>query len=88
MATMNISLPDEMKEWVETQASNGSYANTSDYVRDLVRKDQERTAAIARLQEIVDEARASGTRDISDLDAYFEEITGRKRAGLKNNDAA
>ena len=37
MATMNISLPDEMKAWVEAQVGDGRYANTSDFVRDLIR---------------------------------------------------
>ena len=42
MATMNISLPDPMKQWVEEQADTGRYSNASDYVRDLIRRDQER----------------------------------------------
>ncbi len=41
MATMNVSLPDPMKTWVETQVSTGHYSNASDYVRDLIRRDQE-----------------------------------------------
>ena len=32
MATMNISLPEEMKSWVEEQATGGLYSNSSDYV--------------------------------------------------------
>jgi len=40
MATMNISLPDSMREWVEQQISAGEYANSSDYMRDLIRHDQ------------------------------------------------
>ena len=88
MATMNISLPDEMKEWVEAQVGGGSFANASDYMRDLVRHDQERKAAIAKLQALVDEARASGSRVITDLDAFFEENTGRPRPKLKSIDAA
>jgi antitoxin ParD1/3/4 len=31
MATMNVSLPDPMKAWVEGQAKTGRYSNTSDY---------------------------------------------------------
>ncbi len=46
MATMNVSLPDAMKEWVEAQARGGRYSNASDYVRDLVRRDQERSRVI------------------------------------------
>ena len=41
MATMNVSLPDPLKEWVEAQLKTGRYANASDYVRDLIRRDQE-----------------------------------------------
>jgi antitoxin ParD1/3/4 len=41
MATMNVSLPDLMKEWVEDQIKTGHYSNVSDYVRDLIRRDQE-----------------------------------------------
>ena len=40
MATMNVSLPDPMKEWVEEQTVSGKYSNASDYVRDLIRRDQ------------------------------------------------
>jgi antitoxin ParD1/3/4 len=88
MATMNVSLPDQMKDWVEGQTKNGRYGNASDYVRDLIRRDQERTAAVAKLQAVVDEALASGSREITDLDAYFEEIKQRSREGLKASDAA
>lgn len=41
MATMNISIPDPMKDWVQAQVETGAYANSSDYIRDLIRKDQE-----------------------------------------------
>lgn len=40
MATMNVSLPEQMKEWIERQVETGQYSNSSDYVRDLVRHDQ------------------------------------------------
>lgn len=46
MATMNVSLPDPMREWVETQVKTGEYANTSDYIRDLIRHDQQRWQAL------------------------------------------
>jgi antitoxin ParD1/3/4 len=60
MATMNVSLPEQMKSWVEEQASNGRYSNSSDYVRDLIRKDQERQEALAALQAAVSEGVESG----------------------------
>ncbi|MBB3983680.1 antitoxin ParD1/3/4 [Sphingobium fontiphilum] len=69
MATMNISLPDPMKHWVESQAETGRYSNASDYVRDLIRRDQERAMKIAHMQALVDEGRASGasTRSVEDI---------------------
>ncbi|MGI4878306.1 MAG: type II toxin-antitoxin system ParD family antitoxin [Janthinobacterium lividum] len=69
MATMNISLPDPMKQWIETQATTGQYSNVSDFVRDLVRREQERREKIASMQRLVDEARASGIsgRSMADI---------------------
>jgi len=49
MATMNVSLPNPMKEWVETQAKTGRYSNASDYVRDLIRRDQMRAEKVAAI---------------------------------------
>jgi antitoxin ParD1/3/4 len=60
MATMNVSLPDPMKDWVENRLRDGRFSNTSDYVRHLIRQDQEREAAIAMLQHAVDDGLASG----------------------------
>ncbi|KPP99738.1 type II toxin-antitoxin system ParD family antitoxin [Marinobacter sp. HL-58] len=60
MATMNVSLPEPMKEWVETQARSGRYSNTSDYVRDLIRKDQDRAKKIENMQRLIDEGLESG----------------------------
>jgi len=60
MATMNVSLPGPMKEWVEQQARTGRYSNASDYVRDLIRRDQDRAAKIAAMQQLVTEGLESG----------------------------
>lgn len=65
MATMNVSLPDAMKDWVERQADDGRYSNSSDYVRDLIRRDQERARKIAAMNTLVAEAYASGVSEQS-----------------------
>ncbi len=65
MATMNVSLPNSMKDWVEAQTETGRYSNTSDYVRDLIRHDQERIDKIAHMQRLIDEGLASGVSDMS-----------------------
>lgn len=69
MATMNVSLPDTMKAWVEAQAESGRYSNASDYVRDLIRRDQRREHKIEAMQQLIDEAEASGieTRSVAEL---------------------
>ena len=45
MATMNISLPDRMREWIDEQVASGRYSNASDLMRDLIRDAQSRTLA-------------------------------------------
>ena len=48
MATMNVSLPDAMREWIEERVKSGRYASASDYVRDLIRRDQETRDVLVR----------------------------------------
>lgn len=69
MATMNVSLPDPMKEWVDAQTDTGRYANASDYIRHLIRQDQERADKISALQRLVDAGleSGSGNRDREEL---------------------
>ena len=76
MATMNVSLPDQMKQWVEAQAENGRYSNASDYVRDLIRRDQVKTEKIAAMRIKIDEGLASGVSDLSP-EELFEKIRTR-----------
>lgn len=65
MATMNVSLPDPMKDWVDAQTKTGRYSNASDYVRALIRRDQERADALAQLQGLVTEGLDSGVSERS-----------------------
>jgi antitoxin ParD1/3/4 len=58
MATMNVSLTNGLKDWVEAQVKTGRYANSSDYVRDLIRRDQETKDALIDALEV---GAASGT---------------------------
>ena len=80
MATMNVSLPDQMKEWVETQTKSGKYGNASDYVRDLIRRDQERAEKLAEFQRLVQEGYDSG---ISPLTMDEIRSIARREAGLQ-----
>lgn len=76
MATMNVSLPDAMKAWVEECSRSGRYSNASDYVRDLIRRDQERAGKIADLQGLIDEALAGGD-GVRTMDALQAEALAR-----------
>lgn len=57
MVTMTVSLPKQMKEWIEAQVSEGAFSSTSDYVRDLVRQDRERREGARDKVYTVDELR-------------------------------
>jgi antitoxin ParD1/3/4 len=41
MATLNISMPDELRSFIEARVSTGEYQSASDYLRDLIRHDRE-----------------------------------------------
>lgn len=82
MATMNISLPDQMKAWVEEQTRSGRYGNSSDVVRDLIRREQVKAEKIAHWQRLVDEARASGISQRT-----MEDIRADAKARIAARDA-
>lgn len=69
MATMNISLPDEMKAYVEAQVATGMYANVSDYIRALVRWQQ---GDVDHLRTLIDVGEDSGLSDRSPQQAFAE----------------
>jgi antitoxin ParD1/3/4 len=83
MATMNISLPDQMKAWVEEQTRSGRYGNSSDVVRDLIRREQVKAEKIAHWQRLVDEARASGISNRT-----MEDIRADAKARIAAREAA
>ncbi|WP_140909053.1 type II toxin-antitoxin system ParD family antitoxin [Cognatiluteimonas lumbrici] len=59
MATMNMSLPDQLKRFVDEEVREGGYASTSDYMRDLIRQRQ-RAKAEELLRRLIAEGLASG----------------------------
>lgn len=82
MTTMDISLPDAMKEFVDGQVKNRGYSTSSEYVRDLIRNDQIRQAE-QRLAVLMLEGLESGGAIPIDQ-AYWD----RKRAALTQRLAA
>ena len=78
MGTMNISLPDPLKEFVDEQVKQRGYGTSSEYVRDLIRKDQERT----RLRGMLLDGAMSQPAAAADR-AYFDNLRKRVRRRAK-----
>jgi antitoxin ParD1/3/4 len=75
---MNVSLPDPMKAWVEAQVATGHFSNASDYVRDLIRRDQQDQAQRDALVRALVAGETSGisTRDIAGI---WRDVKARHR---------
>lgn len=71
---MNISLPDALKAFVEEQVARCGYGTSSEYVRELIRKEQDRL----RLRNLLLEGAASAPSTPADA-AYFEALRDRVR---------
>ena len=56
---MSFALPESMRSYIDARVSAGNYGNTSEYIRDLIRKDQEEQAK-KRLRDLIEEGLASG----------------------------
>jgi antitoxin ParD1/3/4 len=65
MSQLNISIPPALKEWVDTRVAQGSYSSASDYMRDLVRRDQQAAEEEETiwLRGLIEEGLASGVID-------------------------
>jgi antitoxin ParD1/3/4 len=86
MAAMSISMSDTMRSFIRSRVEAGDYHNESEYIRDLVRRDQERLSEDEKLLKRVRAARASGLSDRSVLD-IMREVEGdtREKAELPVN---
>lgn len=58
--TLSFALPPSMRTYINSRVATGHYGNTSEYIRDLVRKDQADNAK-ARLRALIEEGLASGS---------------------------
>jgi antitoxin ParD1/3/4 len=73
MTTMNISLPESLKSFVDSQVSAGDYTSSSEYVRELLRKEQDRL----RLRELILDGARSELIDEPMDDRYFDKLKRR-----------
>jgi len=80
MSTMNISLPDTLKSFVDEQVSQRGYGTSSEYVRELIRKDQDRQ----QLRGLLLAGAASNPTAPVDAN-YFDRLRDRVRKAAKTN---
>lgn len=78
MATMNVSLPDPLKQFVDDEVREGGFASTSDYMRDLIRQRQ-RAKAEETLRRLIAEGMASGPAEPLEPD-FFDKLRERARS--------
>jgi len=72
MTTMNVSLPDELKAFVDEQVDGGGYGSTSEFVRDLIRREQDRQ----HLRRLLLDGAGSAPGPMAD-DSYFASLRQR-----------
>lgn len=72
MGTMNISLPDQLREWVDSQVSARGFGTSSEYVRELIRRDRQRE----RLRSLLLAGAESPAGPVAD-DALFDSLRSR-----------
>jgi antitoxin ParD1/3/4 len=90
MATMNISIPDTLRDWVQSRVETGGYAGASDYLRELIRKDQEAVGERAQQFAALNAALERSFADIEagrvhDADQVFENLRARYTAMIPND---
>jgi antitoxin ParD1/3/4 len=73
MSTMNISLPDELKAFVDEQVGARGYTSSSEYVRELIRSDKDRE----RLRALLLDGASSPLSAVIADKAYFERLRTR-----------
>jgi len=74
MSTMNISLPDSLKSFVDEQVAKGGYGTSSEYVRELIRNEQDRQ----RLHDLLLAGATSPPAGPADV-PYFDVLRDRAR---------
>ncbi len=75
MATMNISLPDELKQFVDAQVAEHAYGSASEYLRELIRKQRD----VEKLRQMLLDGANSGPATPMEPD-FFDKMRERAHA--------
>ena len=68
----SITVTDRQERWIRAQIASGEYGNDSEYVRDLIRRDQEQNAQFRALKEAIQEGLESGVCDKTVKEVWAE----------------
>ncbi|MCB2088168.1 MAG: type II toxin-antitoxin system ParD family antitoxin [Sphingomonadaceae bacterium] len=81
MATVRktITLSDHQDAWIKAQIARGAFTNDSEYIRDLVRRDQEGQNKLSDLKQMIAEGLESGVSNLT-LDAIWASAEDRSRS--------
>ena len=77
---MNISLPEQMREWVEERVAAEGYGTASEYIRDLIRQEQRREAQEHLDRKLIDAIDSGDAVEMTSKD--WEHIRSSVRARL------
>lgn len=83
MATMNVSVPDPMRDWIQRRIDAGDYANVSDYVQELVQRDRDEANGREALVEALKQGETSGLspRQLPEIFAAVRGGNAQKQGG-------
>ncbi len=76
MATVRKTIPltDQQDNWIKAQIEGGHYTNDSEYIRDLIRREQERSAQVEAVRAALIEGEASGEPKPFDVAAFKQRM--------------
>lgn len=69
-----ITLTDQQDAWIKAQIDGGRYTNDSEYIRDLIRREQERTVEIEAIRQALIEGEESGEPRPFDVAAFKRRV--------------
>jgi antitoxin ParD1/3/4 len=93
MTSMNVSLPESLRQYVEEKVREGGYGSASEFIRELIRIAKARETKEAELRELVqlglEQLHRGESLEFgeSDLSKFFEEVKARARARLSGGGA-
>jgi antitoxin ParD1/3/4 len=78
---MNISLPESMKQWVDSQVEAGGYGTASEFIRELLRREQKRAIRTQIDENLLDSMDSGASTPMTDKDWQEIRSEGKKLIG-------